>query len=437
MPSEPSVHAARHGRDLALAVAAHPAQRHVERAESIEARPRVRARGRCRRPRRRRRLPPTADRRARRRARRGSRGCRRAPGRPSLQASAPRAAGSTSPARPCPGSIPRPPRASWSSRTVDPATPALLEAIRRRARRGPAEFRVLVPNPAPAEWHPFHPERHDKADAAQRVLLRALPHIQDATGVPVDGLVSIRHDPMDAIEEMLHDEPFDELIIAHRAASHRGLAARRPAHRAAHLGLPVTDGHRRPTGAGPITDPHAHLPRRPLARAGGCSTRCPEVTLFFWVIKIMCTTVGETAADYLNVNLGFGLTNTTYVAGALLAVLLVVQFRLPPLRPGRLLVGRRRDQRVRHADHRQHDRPLQRPADHEHADLRRDPRDRVRASGTPSSARCRSTRSSPRGARRSTGSRSCSRSRSAPRPATSSPRSSASATASRSPSSAA
>ena len=56
--------------------------------------------------------------------------------------------------------------------------------------------------------------------------------------------------------------------------------------------------------------------------------KVPEVTLFFWIIKIMCTTVGETAADYLNVNLGFGLTNTTYFTGALLAVLLLVQFRL-------------------------------------------------------------------------------------------------------------
>jgi uncharacterized membrane-anchored protein len=56
--------------------------------------------------------------------------------------------------------------------------------------------------------------------------------------------------------------------------------------------------------------------------------KVPEVTLFFWVIKIMCTTVGETAADYLNVNLGFGLTNTTYFTGALLAVLLLAQFRL-------------------------------------------------------------------------------------------------------------
>ena len=56
--------------------------------------------------------------------------------------------------------------------------------------------------------------------------------------------------------------------------------------------------------------------------------KVPEVTLFFWTIKIMCTTVGETAADYLNDNLGFGLVNTTYVTGALLAVLLLVQFQL-------------------------------------------------------------------------------------------------------------
>ncbi len=57
--------------------------------------------------------------------------------------------------------------------------------------------------------------------------------------------------------------------------------------------------------------------------------KVPEITLFFWVIKIMCTTVGETAADYLNDNLGFGLTNTTYLTGALLAVLLLAQFRVP------------------------------------------------------------------------------------------------------------
>src|SRR3954451_19086440 len=63
--------------------------------------------------------------------------------------------------------------------------------------------------------------------------------------------------------------------------------------------------------------------------------KVPEVTFYFWVIKIMCTTVGETAADYLNTTLGFGLTNTTYFTGALLLVLLFAQFRwrryVPPV----------------------------------------------------------------------------------------------------------
>ncbi len=55
--------------------------------------------------------------------------------------------------------------------------------------------------------------------------------------------------------------------------------------------------------------------------------KVPEVTIFFWLIKIMATTVGETAADYLNVNLGFGLTWTTVVMAVLLAGALAWQMR--------------------------------------------------------------------------------------------------------------
>ena len=55
--------------------------------------------------------------------------------------------------------------------------------------------------------------------------------------------------------------------------------------------------------------------------------KVPEVTLWFWVIKILCTTVGETFADYLNETLGFGLTNTTVVMSAALVVAMVWQFR--------------------------------------------------------------------------------------------------------------
>jgi len=120
------------------------------------------------------------------------------------------------------------------------ATPALLKAVHERAVRGPALFRVLVPNPAPAEWHPFHPHRHEKVEAAERVLLRTLPRIQDAVDDAVRGRVSVRHDPMAAIEEMLHDEPFDEIILSIAPhAIERWLHLDLP-HRLAHLGLPVT-----------------------------------------------------------------------------------------------------------------------------------------------------------------------------------------------------
>jgi uncharacterized membrane-anchored protein len=55
--------------------------------------------------------------------------------------------------------------------------------------------------------------------------------------------------------------------------------------------------------------------------------KVPEITLYFWIIKILCTTVGETAADFLNVNLNFGLTGTSIITGVLLAVVLIFQFR--------------------------------------------------------------------------------------------------------------
>lgn len=55
--------------------------------------------------------------------------------------------------------------------------------------------------------------------------------------------------------------------------------------------------------------------------------KVPEITIFFWIIKIMATTVGETAADFLSVNLNFGLTTTSYVMSALLLISLLIQIR--------------------------------------------------------------------------------------------------------------
>jgi uncharacterized membrane-anchored protein len=62
--------------------------------------------------------------------------------------------------------------------------------------------------------------------------------------------------------------------------------------------------------------------------------KVPEITVYFWVIKILCTTVGETAADLLNENLGLGLTNTTYIMAAALIAVLVFQFRAKKYVPG-------------------------------------------------------------------------------------------------------
>ena len=62
--------------------------------------------------------------------------------------------------------------------------------------------------------------------------------------------------------------------------------------------------------------------------------KVPEVTVFFWIIKILCTTVGESFADYINETLGVGLTNTTLIFSAALIVVGVAQFRVRRYIPG-------------------------------------------------------------------------------------------------------
>ncbi|MFG2041740.1 hypothetical protein [Dactylosporangium sp. NPDC048998] len=57
------------------------------------------------------------------------------------------------------------------------------------------------------------------------------------------------------------------------------------------------------------------------------ANKVPEVTVYFWIIKVLATTVGETAADLLNFQLHLGLGGTTLVMTAVLAGALVLQFR--------------------------------------------------------------------------------------------------------------
>ncbi|OCT14362.1 hypothetical protein A8709_26455 [Paenibacillus pectinilyticus] len=62
--------------------------------------------------------------------------------------------------------------------------------------------------------------------------------------------------------------------------------------------------------------------------------KVPEITIFFWIIKILCTTVGETFADFINFNLGFGLTVTTIIMGVSFFIALILQFRAKKYVPG-------------------------------------------------------------------------------------------------------
>ncbi len=54
--------------------------------------------------------------------------------------------------------------------------------------------------------------------------------------------------------------------------------------------------------------------------------RVPKVTVDFWLVKLMAVTVGETAADYLSVHLGLGLTATSLIMSGLLVATLMLQF---------------------------------------------------------------------------------------------------------------
>jgi hypothetical protein len=128
-----------------------------------------------------------------------------------------------------------------------PASDALRSEIRRRAADD-VQFRLVVLNPARAEIHLLHPERHDKAAEAEQALLAMLPELGTDAGAPVIGSVSVRHDPMDAIEETIYSEPIDEILLA---VSEGHLAARLHQdlpHRLAHLNLPVS----RVSEAGPL-----------------------------------------------------------------------------------------------------------------------------------------------------------------------------------------
>ncbi|HVW17299.1 MAG TPA: hypothetical protein VHB30_03535 [Solirubrobacteraceae bacterium] len=119
------------------------------------------------------------------------------------------------------------------------ATPPLIEAVRERAARGPARFTLLVPRRAHGLSEVTDdPEGHGASDA-EAVLALALPHLREAAGGDVEGMIG-SHVALDAVQDAVNLHGFDEIIISTlpRHLS-RWLHLDLP-HKLNGLGLPVT-----------------------------------------------------------------------------------------------------------------------------------------------------------------------------------------------------
>lgn len=118
------------------------------------------------------------------------------------------------------------------------ATPALLEAVRMRAARGPTLFTLLVPNAAHGLHKLVDPEDQGCGEA-EAVIELAVPLLEDAAGGPVKSMIGVP-EPLAAIQDAVNLHGFDELIVStlpQRVSKwlHLDLPAK-----AAGLGLPVT-----------------------------------------------------------------------------------------------------------------------------------------------------------------------------------------------------
>lgn len=92
------------------------------------------------------------------------------------------------------------------------ATPALIDAVRDRAARGPCTFTLLVPNSPHGLHRVVDPEDTPDSEAAA-VLELALPLLSDAAGSPVEGLIG-DPSPLTAIQDAVNLIGFDEIVIS-------------------------------------------------------------------------------------------------------------------------------------------------------------------------------------------------------------------------------
>jgi hypothetical protein len=118
------------------------------------------------------------------------------------------------------------------------ATPALIEAVRERAARGPCTFTLLVPHTSSGLHRVVDPEDQGTAEAEETLDL-AIPLLEQAAGSKVEGLVG-DPEPLAAIQDALNVHGYDELIISTLPQRFsRWLKLDLPS-KAAGLGLPVT-----------------------------------------------------------------------------------------------------------------------------------------------------------------------------------------------------
>jgi hypothetical protein len=118
------------------------------------------------------------------------------------------------------------------------ATPALVEAVRERAARGPCRFTLLVPHTAHGLHRVVDPEDQGLSEA-EETLDMAVPLLEEAAGTPVEGIVG-DPEPLAAIQDAVNAYGFDEIIISTLPKTFsRWLRLDLP-HKAAGLGLPVT-----------------------------------------------------------------------------------------------------------------------------------------------------------------------------------------------------
>jgi hypothetical protein len=118
------------------------------------------------------------------------------------------------------------------------ATPALIQAVRERAQRGPCTFTLLVPNATHGLHKVVDPEDQDVGEA-QTVLDLALPLLEQAAGSSVEGIVGDPN-PMNAVQDAINLNGFDEVIISTLSSkASRWLKLDLPS-KVAGLGLPVT-----------------------------------------------------------------------------------------------------------------------------------------------------------------------------------------------------